>query len=190
MRMLGTYRKTSLLAFGEYVPGEELIPALASLNPSGGSFHRGSGPSVLALPWQNSAVQLGPQICYESLDPDFTRGLARQGAEILVNITNDSWFGPNSEPAQHMIMTLARAVETRLPMIRTTNTGITTGILADGTEMQRGPIGEAWSGVFSVRFRRAPPPTFYTLYGAWLPLVILLSAGLLVVAFRRKSRQK
>lgn len=182
------YHKTYLLAFGEYVPLGEMFPILKKLNPGGPGFGRGSGATIfdyqgvdVALPTEAGTTpadhvatkfRIGPQICYEGLYPEFSEAQVKKGAQILVNLTNDSWFGQGFEPRQHMMMTLARGVESRRPLLRSTNTGITTAMLADGTMLQRSPLFEEWSGVFQIPYRENPALTFYTRYGSWLPFVV------------------
>lgn len=164
------YHKTQLLIFGEYVPFGREFPILAQLNPGGIGWGRGTGPMVL----QHPKAGLGVQICYESLDPLFSASLSKEGAEILVNVTNDSWFGPHFEPYQHLYMTLARGIENRRPLLRSTNTGISTAILADGTVLQQSPLFEKWQGLYSVKFQKNPPLTFYSRFGSWLSVAIFV----------------
>lgn len=177
------YHKTYLLAFGEYVPFGEMFPYLKKINPGGPGFGRGSGPIL----FEHADLKIGPQVCYESLYPDFTESLVKKGAEILVNLTNDSWFGPGFEPRQHMIMTLARGVEARRPLIRSTNTGITTAILADGTQLQRSPSFQEWAGLFEIPYRTNAGLTFYVMYGSYYPYVLLLFALVAIFAGRRRQ---
>jgi apolipoprotein N-acyltransferase len=164
------YHKTRLLIFGEYIPFGRDFPWLAKLNPGGIGWGRGTGPTSLEF----GDIGLGIQICYESLDPQFSSALVAKGAEILVNVTNDSWFGPSFEPHQHLYMTFARALETRRPLIRSTNTGISSVILADGTVLKKSPLFEKWYGLFSVKFQKNPPLTFYSRFGSWLSFVIFV----------------
>lgn len=181
------YHKTYLLAYGEYTPGANLFPWMAKYSPAGIGFARGQGPSVINF----KGINLGVQICYESLYPEFSEVLIKNGAQILVNLTNDSWFGPTFEPLQHMYMTLARAVETRRPLIRSTNTGISTVALASGEILDRSPLMMPWFEQFDVTYAENPKVTFYVQYGAvlpWLVLVIvllILLKGRLVEKFKR-----
>jgi len=174
------YSKTRLLAFGEYIPGESWFPQLRSWLPPTGQFARGPGPTVL-LEW--NGLRMGPQVCYESLFPDFSRALADLGAQFIVNTTNDSWYGSWQEPWQHMMMTLARGVELRRPVLRATNTGISTVGLASGEVLRQSPLHEPWAGVYDVPFVRVPAPTVYQrAYWAvpallWLALAAGLIAG-------------
>jgi apolipoprotein N-acyltransferase len=167
------YRKTHLLIFGEYLPLTDTFPFLLKWFPFVSNFGRGPGPSLLKQNLKksadnsslNSELLWGAQICYEGLFPRFTRELSHKGAQILINVTNDSWFGKSFEPYQHMTMTLARAIETRLPLIRSTNTGITTVMLADGTQLESSPLHKEWVGHYRVPYVQNPEPTFYVKYG-------------------------
>lgn len=152
------YSKSILLAFGEFLPGEEYFPVLRELLPMVGNFGRGAGPTKLLT---LNDYKIGPQICYESLFPDFSVSLADLGAQFIVNVTNDSWYGTWQEPYQHMIMTLARAVEIRRPLVRVTNTGISTVVLASGEILQQSPMQEAWSGLYEVPYLKEPKATYY-----------------------------
>lgn len=184
------YFKTDLLVFGEYMPLGKEVPFLYQLFPFVGVYERGPGPVRKAMPMASGDLMLGPQICYESLNPGFSRGLAHIGAEIFFNVTNDSWFGDWAEPYQHMIMTLARGLENRRPLIRATNTGISTVILANGDILEQSPVYQKWAHTFVVPYRKNPPLTFYSKYGYWdwtlwvLILLVILERG------RRARHQK
>ncbi len=180
--MLQGYRKSQLLAFGEYLPFSETFPILNKLVPFVSSFGRGPGAQVVPLPVNGQNYRFGPQICYEGLEPAFSRTLANLGSQVMINVTNDSWFGHTFEPSQHLYMTLARGVENRLPLLRVTNTGITTAILANGTVLQKSPIDEVWSGVYDISFSSNPKPTFYARFGDWDQWIYL--AILLIVIFQ------
>ncbi len=175
------YSKTILLAFGEYIPGEQTFPAIRSWLPPTGQFARGQGPTELL---NFNGYKMGAQICYESLFPEFTRGLAQLGAQFIVNATNDSWYGAWQEPYQHMYMTLARGVEFRIPVLRVTNTGISTVSLASGEILERSPIHQPWTGLYEVPYRTRPTPTFYQNWfwlvpcALWGSLALLLGIGL------------
>jgi apolipoprotein N-acyltransferase len=174
------YRKVHLLAFGEYVPLAGRFPVVKEWFPWLADFSRGPGPEVRKA----GGVVVGPQICYEGLFPDFSRGLAARGARIFVNVTNDSWFGAPAEPSQHLWMTLARGIEFRRPVVRATNTGISAAMGADGVPLGGSPIGEEWHGVYTVPYRTDPSPTFYQRVGygvvpavLWLYLLAVLAAA-------------
>ena len=169
------YSKTILLAFGEYIPGEQIFPQIRDWLPATGHFAKGAGPTQL-LEWKG--YKMGAQICYESLFPAFSRSLAQLGAEFIVNVTNDSWYGTWQEPYQHFYMTLARGIEFRRPVLRVTNTGISSVALASGEILERSPVHEPWAGVYQIPYLKNPPITFYQ---TWFGLVPGLLWGSLLV---------
>ena len=123
--------------------------------------------------------QDGPQICYESLFPKFARSLSDLGAQFTVNATNDSWYGTWQEPYQHMYMTLARGVEFRRPVLRATNTGISTVSLASGEVLEMSPMNQAWTKLYHVPYITKPGSTFYQ---EWFYLVpVLLWSALFIL---------
>ena len=163
-------KKRILLAFGEYLPGEQWFPFLRKALPMVGDFERGGKPQVREV----SGVKLGLQICYESLFSSFSRKLAQDKAQILINITNDSWYGPHSEPLQHLYNLLARSIETGLPILRTTNTGISALLMPNGEIIQPSPLYQPWSKSYEVPYSEAHRPTFYQRLGHLLTLPLLL----------------
>lgn len=177
------YFKTDLLVFGEYMPFGQEAPFLYKLFPFVGVYERGPGPTRKAISLADKNLMLGPQICYESLNPGFSRKLAHIGTEIFFNLTNDSWFGDWAEPYQHMIMTLARGLENRRPLIRSTNTGISTIILANGDILEQSPIYKKWANTYTLPYLKNPELTFYSKYGYWdwalwaLILLLILERG-------------
>lgn len=174
------YNKTNLLAFGEYLPLSERFPVLLKLLPFIGNFGRGNGPEVLVYPHPEGDIRIGGQICYEGLYPEFTRGLAEKQADMLANVTNDSWFGRPFEPYQHMEMTLARAIEVRRPLVRSTNTGISTVVLANGVVLQQSPLHTEWFGSYDVLMKKNAPTTDFVLWGHydWILMLLVLVAVL------------
>lgn len=178
------YHKTMLLAFGEYVPMGNWFPVLKQWNPGGPGFGRGSGPVV--FPFKN--LKLGLQICYESLHPPFTSSLVDEGTEILFNLTNDSWFGAGFEPKQHMTMTVARAIEARRPLVRSTNTGISTVAQATGEIMEQSPLDSTWAGVYEVKYQKNPDKTIFSQYGFLYEWLVL--AAIFIFIFLGKGRRQ
>jgi apolipoprotein N-acyltransferase len=182
------YAKSVLLAFGEYIPGESLFPGLRNWLPPIGEFARGSGPTTLL---KLDGYRIGPQVCYESLFPDFTRALADLGAQFIVNATNDSWYGSWQEPYQHLYMTLARSVEFRRPVLRSTNTGISTAALATGEVLALSPLQERWAGIYSIPYRQHPEATFYQRHFYLVPLLLWGTlASVLTWSLYRASRRR
>jgi len=179
------YDKVHLLVFGEYFPFSDRFPVLREWFPFTADFARGPGPGTRRI----GGLQVGPQICYEGLFPDFSRSLADQGAQIFVNVTNDSWFGTSAEPHQHLFMTLARGIEFRRPVVRATNTGISAAMRADGTLMDLSPLHAEWTGLYEIPYRKAPRPTFYQKYGSWFVPLALWMATAVVIATGWRGRR-
>lgn len=189
------YRKSILLVFGETFPFSDYIPYMDKFFPNQGSFGRGTGPTVWTLNLsggngESLQVNVGPQICYEGLYPWFSAEMARNGAQIFANVTNDSWFGTTFEPYQHLYMTLARAIEFRRPLIRSTNTGISTVMLASGEILHQSPLGEEWWSMFRIPYQTQPEHTFYERYGflwPWILASLLVLTVVYGVRFERGS---
>lgn len=191
---LATYHKNILLMFGEYIPGMSSIPWLMQLLPQIGNFGRGSGPAAIEIPLSqagNRSVKAGPIICYEALFPYYTIEEARLGAQFLLNATNDSWFGNTSEPHLHISLSAFRSIETKLPQLRSTNTGISALILPDGSINLPTKIYEP--GIMSAPvpiYKPFPHPVLMLLWGDWFPLFGFLMgiAGLCGCAYFLKRR--
>jgi apolipoprotein N-acyltransferase len=119
-KILGRYDKTHLVPFGEYTPLSGILGFTRDIIGAMGDFTPGKEVHYLALPWG----RFGVLICYEAIFPDLTRSFVEGGAQFLVNITNDAWFGRTAAPYQHLSMVTLRAVENRVPIARAANTGI------------------------------------------------------------------
>ncbi len=132
-----TYHKNILLMFGETLPFAETFPQMKGWFPTMGFFGRGPGPQAFTIQnRQGKDFKFAPSICYEGLFPEHSAEGAFLGADALLNITNDSWFGEKGEPYLHLELTTFRSIETRLPMIRSTNTGFTVVIDSTGEIIQ------------------------------------------------------
>jgi apolipoprotein N-acyltransferase len=138
-QVAGRYDKMRLLAFGEHVPGIERFPWLRRYLPNGtGNFTPGSEASVLPLTRPDgSTVKLGPIICYEDILPQFLRSVGALHPQLLVNITNDTWFGEKAEPWQHLALAVFASVEQRTTMVRAVNSGVSAVIDPNGLVVQQ-----------------------------------------------------
>ena len=92
------------------------------MSPATGDFMPGNELNLLEIKEKN--IKIAPLICYEDIIPSFSRTLVKKGANLIVNLTNDAWFGRTHEPYQHLVVSVPRAVETRLYLVRATNTGV------------------------------------------------------------------
>jgi predicted amidohydrolase len=178
-RMLGQYDKRHLVPFGEYVPLRRLLFFVNVLAGGGiGEFAPGKEATVFSTP----AGRFGVVICYEAIFPGEVREFFLGGADFLVNITNDAWFGRSAAPAQHLAMAAFRAVENRAYLVRAANTGISAIVAPDGRIVRS-------SGLFTPAVLSAPITpragvSFYTRYGdlfAWGTVVVALAAVLTAV---------
>ena len=162
---LGFYDKRHLVPFGEYVPMKKLLFFVSKLTQNVGE----SQPGYVTDPIDTEFGPIGSLICYESIFPEISRMFARKDAALLINITNDAWYGTTSAPYQHFSLAQLRAIETRLPLIRVANTGISAVVHSTGrTEM----ITPLFRRTIAIAFvQPAPRTTFYTRFGdvfAWL----------------------
>lgn len=185
------YDKIQLVPFGEYIPLGGLFGRVKIAADAVGEFGRGKkhlvfeGPSILPVAG-SSPIELGraarfaPLICYEGIFPALTRTFAALGADFLVNISNDAWYGDTRAPHQHLDMAALRAVENRKPLVRATNTGISGFVGADGRVGGTSPLFEEDISVQSILLRDIP--SFYRAFG---DVFVALCALLLVVALGR-----
>ncbi len=189
-RMLGGYDKRHLVPFGEYVPLRRLLPFVNVLAGGAiGEFARGREATVFSTPMG----RFGVVICYEAIFPAEVREFFLRGADFLVNITNDAWFGRSAAPAQHLAMAAFRAVENRAYLIRAANTGISAVVAPDGRIVWAS--GLFTPGVFSTSIAPRTGVTLYTRYGdlfAWGTVgvafaVVLASLG--PIAFPRRRTE-
>ena len=132
----GRYDKQHLVPFGEYVPFSSYLPLPGPLVENIGDFSSGKPVSPLSC----QGAEIGVLICFESIFPNLARAWTTGGANLLVNITNDAWFGRSSAPWQHLSMTVFRAVENRRSLARSANTGVSAvidplGKMADTTPL-------------------------------------------------------
>jgi len=184
--VIGAYDKVHLVPFGEYVPLKRYLPFVRRLVVSAGDFKPGNN----LAPLLSSKAGAGVLICYEAIFPELARTMTKNGAEVLVNLTNDAWYGMTSAPYQHFSMAVFRAVENRRPLVRAANTGFSAFIDARGQITQ---TTELFSEAVISRDLDLERPflTIYSRFGDWFILVlltlILIHAGH-VLYYGRKIR--
>jgi apolipoprotein N-acyltransferase len=179
--LLGRSDKIHLVPFGEYVPLGPLLPFVHKLVEGIGEFTPGERP----LPLNTGNGQIGVLVCFEGIFPDLAREYVREGGRLLVNITNDAWFGRSSAPYQHLSIIVFRAVENRVPVVRAANTGITAVIDSRGHIRGMTPIFEEAILTREVRF--GDTTSFYTRFGDLFAWVALLWAAALLYDVRRRK---
>ena len=127
------YHKQHLVPFGEYIPLDKTFTALQKLSPIGVSLYPGEPDLFILETSDGRKVKVAPLICYEDTDPRLAAKAKKMGADMIVLVTNDSWFSDSSEAEAHAAQAVLRAVETGLPVVRVGNSGVTGVIRPDGT---------------------------------------------------------
>ena len=158
---VGRYDKMHLVPFGEYVPFKRLFFFAGSLLAEAGTFEPGADRAV----FQAAGHRYGTFICYESIFADEVRQFVAGGAEVLVNISNDGWYGDSSAPWQHLNMARMRAIENDRWVLRATNTGVTAAIDPRGRVVAAAPRHIRTAIQVPFAYRR--DLTFYTRHGDW-----------------------
>jgi apolipoprotein N-acyltransferase len=181
-QVTGYYDKVHLVPFGEYVPWKRVLFFVNRLVQAAGDFASGGRPGVLSSP----PARLGVLICYEAIFPELSRDLVAGGANLLVNITNDAWFGRSSAPYQHLSMAVLRTVENRVPMVRCANTGISAFIDARGCILQGTKLFQ--TAILTDTLRLGKGQTTYCRYGDWFPLSCLVVCLLVLGAAATRRR--
>ena len=193
------YRKMHLVPFGEYVPGRHFIPGLARIVGDQVPDDFGFGREHTVFKMTDKEVQLAPLICFEDTIGELTRQFVLGGANLLANVTNDGWFLRSSGSQQHLANAVFRCVETRLPMVRSANTGVTCFINEYGRVTRKlvDADGLQWTeGVLTdiVRVPINPRRTFYVEHGELFAKacvgVTLLALLVIVPLTLRQSRRQ
>lgn len=190
---LARYDKVHLVPFGEYVPLKKILFFVNKITEGIGDFSAGENttPLTIKINKKNSTVALlGTNICYEGIFPDLIRRFVKNGANILVNITNDAWYGRSSAPYQHLSAAVFRAVENGIYMLRAANTGVTAVI---------NPLGqiEKSTDIFTRDYITAKVTlrekmTFYTKNGDVFAIFVSISTVvaiiyILIINIKRRS---
>ena len=180
----GRYDKMHLVPFGEYVPFSKLFFFAGNLLADVGEFTPGLKRSVFAV----DGHRYGTFICYESIFGDEVREYADLGADVLVNISNDGWYGDTSAPWEHLNMVRMRAIENHRWVLRATNTGVTAAIDPYGRVVEAAPRHIRTS--LRVGFDYEHDVTFYARHGDWFAwLCVGASVGTIVWTARRRPRR-
>lgn len=180
---VGRADKLHLVPFGEYVPLGGILTFINKIVVGIGDF----APGEHAVTLDTGSTKLGVQVCYEVIFPELARQYVRAGARVLVAITNDAWFGRSSAPYQHLAISAFRAVETRTPLIRAANTGVTA--IVDQNGYIRTMTGLFVEGYRTGEVQPGSGRSLYLTIGdlpAWL--CVLATAGIALLAwFKRKN---
>lgn len=181
---IDVYDKSHLVPFGEFVPFGDILARVGLKGFAanrGQGFSAGSGPRLLDVPGIGQAL---PLICYEAVFPQDVNAVTDR-PDLLLQITNDAWFGTRSGPYQHLVQAQMRAIEQGVPLIRAANTGISAVIGPTGQITERIPLGEA--GFVDADLPAANAPTVYSQTGD-LPLLLILLVLTTVTWIRRPQK--
>lgn len=185
--VLGLYDKTYLLMFGEYLPFGETFPVLYDWSPHSGRFTPGTHVRPLVLPTDEGDVRMSALVCYEDVIPRFTRQAVREGdPHLLVNITNDAWFGDTHEPWIHLALAKFRAVEHHRALVRSTNSGVSAFV--DPVGRVTGQIGVFEQGEMVRSVPLLEGTTVYAHLGDWPGFAALVAMVWMSYGRRRRSR--
>ena len=177
------YDKIHLVPFGEYVPLKLALFFVDKMVTGIGDFVPGIGATVMDI----STAKIGTAICYEVIFPELVRQFVQNGANVMVTITNDAWFGRSAAPYQHFSMVVFRAIENRVPFARSANTGVSGFIDAHGKILQSSEIfvEETKSEELFPGFQK----TVYTTYGDFFAIGSLIATFVFIgfVVYKRKK---
>jgi len=184
--LIGAYAKQHLVPFGEYVPWPKILFFVHHIAAGSVDFVPGTNPGPLLF----EGPPLGVLICYEAIFPQISRETVRRGAQVLVNITNDAWYGDTGGPYQHLDISRWRAIEFRVPLVRAANTGISAAFGATGQECGRLALNT--QGFLTCSIHPMSYLSFYAKYGdlfAWLCVFSTLCAIIFKIAHVRILRR-
>lgn len=181
-RVLDRYDKRILMPFGEYIPGGSYFPAVYALSPGTGKLTAGREVRLFDIAGKGRVGQL---ICFEDIVASMPRETTRAGADVLVTILNDAWYGDSAAPYQHQALALWRTVENRRFLLRGSNTGVTSILDAAGRVVAQG--GLFTEEVVLGEVRRLSGETLYTRFGDWFAWLCGIASGA-ILAWRRESR--
>jgi apolipoprotein N-acyltransferase len=175
----GRSDKIHLVPFGEYVPLGKFLPFVNKLVVGIGDYSPGE---INPLPIAEH--QLGVLVCYEVIFPELAREYVRQGSDLLVNITNDAWFGKSSAPWQHLAMARFRAIENRVWLARSANTGISAFIAPSGKVVEQTELFE--SAFLKADVGLGARPKIYSQMGDLVPGAFLIVCLVWLLQTRRR----
>jgi apolipoprotein N-acyltransferase len=188
-KIKGVYDKIHLVPFGEYIPLGDVLPFLKwpflqGLLGAVGTYSPGQDKP----PMVHDGVQLGQLICFESIFPYMAYDQAKKGADLLVVTTNDAWFGLTMAPDQHLAQSVMRAVETRLPLARAANNGISAIISPSGRILHRSIQNEIHTYVWPIKLSSDNPLSLFSKGGYLVAPLMGIATALFCLWCFYKSR--
>ncbi|MDG5814040.1 apolipoprotein N-acyltransferase [Chitinispirillales bacterium ANBcel5] len=180
------YHKIKLVPFSEAMPFEANFPILSRVNLGGAGFKRGKEETIFHI---DDRINGAPFICYEIIYPGFVRNRLDETTNMLINVTNDGWFGRSSGPFQHASMAQMRSIENGISLARSANSGISMNVDPHGRILQKSPLYERVILTGNLPLKRLP--TLYSRFGDWVVVFsfLLVVSGVLGI-FYTKVRSK
>lgn len=184
--LAGSYAKQHLVPFGEYVPWSNVLFFVHHIAAGFVDFVPGTDPGPLLF----EGPPLGVLVCYEAIFPQIARETVSRGAQVLINITNDAWYGDTGGPYQHLEISRWRAIEFRVPLVRAANTGISAVFDAAGQECARLALNTR--GFLTCGIHPMSYLSFYAKYGdvfAWFSVFVTFCAIMFIIVRERILRR-
>ena len=188
--ILGTYRKQKLVPFTEHFPYEKQFPHLYSLLLANDYKWWEEGEEMTVFEYEG--IKFSTPICFEDMFGYLSSGFVRNGAELLINLTNDSWSGSVQAEMQHLQLAALRAIETRRPLLRSTNSGITCLVKENGEIVNMLEPFTVTYGIYDIELGKYNGLTFYTRYPDLLPrsLILIIPISYIVIAIMNKRKKR
>lgn len=188
--ILGTYRKQKLVPFTEHFPYEKQFPHLYSLLLANDYKWWEEGEEMTVFEYDG--IKFSTPICFEDMFGYLSSGFVRNGAELLINLTNDSWSGSVQAEMQHLQLAALRAIETRRPLLRSTNSGITCLVKENGEIVNMLEPFTVTYGIYDIELGKYKGLTFYTRYPDLLPrsLILIIPISYIVIAIMNKRKKR
>lgn len=189
--ILGTYRKQKLVPFTEHFPYEKQFPHLYNILLANDYKWWEEGEEMTVFEYDG--IRFSTPICFEDMFGYLSSGFVRNGADLLINLTNDSWSGSTEAEMQHLQLASLRAIETRRPLLRSTNSGITCLVKEDGEIVNMLPPFTVTYGIYDIEIGKYKGLTFYTRFPDLLPkslIFIIPIAYILIIISSKKKKRK
>ncbi len=181
-KILENYQKVILLPFGEFLPLSDMFPSYQKFFAEVSNFNHGNKFSLFPAELGN----IMPLICYEVILPNFVLNFhkfTQEKAQIMINITNDTWFGDSIESSQHLELARLRSIELRIPLVRGVNAGISTHFDITGRSFGETELLTSANPIYTVSVPPEGTKTLYTLFGSYLNRCFLLIFSILLAFY-------
>ena len=190
-KLLGQYLKIILIPFGEYIPYNGIVPWPDFIVPKGQGYFDMAGKELTVF--ELNDVRFGVIICWETAFSELFRGFVKKGADFMVNIVNEGWFGKTGAPYQFLTICVFRAIENRVPLVRATNTGVSCFIDPYGRITDR--VSNNGKDIFvegylTRELSASGANTFYTIYGDILVYLSFLTTAFFILVAGLKPKMR